>query len=663
MFFQHLDLTTALRPSLLPDETLLFVQDAIGLYEGTYKIPHLQNGHAYLTTHRVCYVDNIDPRKSSGAVELKNVERYDFYAQAGFLKSSPKVTLYPKPTKKSLFQTHPGTSHLRVSRSPARTSTGTSIIHSSSPHHTATITASSPKPKNATWVCTICSFSNPVPATFDPAIASSNTPLPPCLACGIKPPFAHVLKAAIAGAAGRQATVAPARPPAQAPAQPLLESHHQYNGDFVVGRSSRSSNKSVPIGSGYQCPRCTFLNHPSLLTCELCGASLVVNEPFIGNGIATQPERPESPGPTLNGAPANLGNEPECIRFSFRAGGEKIFYERLKGAMVQRKWLLQTAPPIPESVSQAHGLEDASSSLSPHPPTERAKSAGIAGLERRGFDIRKKNEAIIGSAFEDLDALMASAKEIIALAESFAKESSNGSSDANQIIAESAKALDMVTTKDMLGSSTGSEGLYLAELSRNLAEYLTDDAKNILKKEGGIMSLVDLWAVFNRARGGVELVSPSDFEKAARLWEKLKLPVRLRQFKNGLLVVQQADRTDDKTIAQLLAWLQELRLSIPVDEKVPWDWKAFGRGVTAQEAGKRFGWSVGVASEELEMAEEKGALCREEGVEGLRFWENRLVDFNEGNPAEDGIVFEGRRDMPDDAMDYVVRNLKSTGLL
>lgn len=34
MFFKPLDLTTALRPSLLPDEALLFVQDAVGLYEG-----------------------------------------------------------------------------------------------------------------------------------------------------------------------------------------------------------------------------------------------------------------------------------------------------------------------------------------------------------------------------------------------------------------------------------------------------------------------------------------------------------------------------------------------------------------------------------------------------------------------------------------------------
>ena len=34
MLFQQVELSTALRPSLLPDETLLFVQDAVGLYEG-----------------------------------------------------------------------------------------------------------------------------------------------------------------------------------------------------------------------------------------------------------------------------------------------------------------------------------------------------------------------------------------------------------------------------------------------------------------------------------------------------------------------------------------------------------------------------------------------------------------------------------------------------
>lgn len=42
MFLHQLDLTTALRPSLLPEETLLFVQDAVGLYEG-YVVPDVRD--------------------------------------------------------------------------------------------------------------------------------------------------------------------------------------------------------------------------------------------------------------------------------------------------------------------------------------------------------------------------------------------------------------------------------------------------------------------------------------------------------------------------------------------------------------------------------------------------------------------------------------------
>lgn len=102
MFLQPLDLTTALRPILYTDETLLFVQDTVGLYEGCvllhtrspssvlkglildasrrkFKLPNHQHGHAYLTSHRVCYVDNAEPRKHSVAIELKHVERYEFY--------------------------------------------------------------------------------------------------------------------------------------------------------------------------------------------------------------------------------------------------------------------------------------------------------------------------------------------------------------------------------------------------------------------------------------------------------------------------------------------------------------------------------------------------------------------------------------------------------
>ena len=95
MFLEPLDLTTALRPLLLQDETLLFVQNGVGLYQGfafssqsamtnadvrrKYKIPDLQDGQVYLTTHRLCYVDSADPRKKSVALGLKNLDRYEFY--------------------------------------------------------------------------------------------------------------------------------------------------------------------------------------------------------------------------------------------------------------------------------------------------------------------------------------------------------------------------------------------------------------------------------------------------------------------------------------------------------------------------------------------------------------------------------------------------------
>ncbi|KAE8552955.1 hypothetical protein EYB25_004334 [Talaromyces marneffei] len=589
MFFKPLDLTTALRPSLLSDETLLFVQDAVGLYEGKYKIPNYQNGHAYLTSHRICYVATEEPRQHSVAIDLKDVDRAEY--QAGFLKSSAKITVYPKPQKRII---------------------GQDGISSSAIQGTST-SAASHQNVNATWVCPICSFSNPVPSNFDPATATASTPLPPCLACGIKPPLTIVLKATIAAATNRGSTsVADSVSTNSLPQQEHI--------------SAPTSDLQLDTnGSTLSCPRCTFINHPSLLECEICGASLVSLS--SKDKLAAGPRREESPAPIFNQSSITNTEISDYIKLSFRNGGEKIFYERLKGCLVQRKWLLQNAPQIPQPSSSPN--PEMSSSPTPgrsNDLTPKPSAVGIAGLEMRGFEARKNTELVIGNAFEDLEALMASAKQIVSLAETLASESgvaaNGGSSEASAVLSQSAAALGMVTTKDMLGS--GAENLYLSELARNLAEYLTDDQKGVLRKEGGIVSLVDLWALFNRTRNGVELVSPSDFEQAARLWEKLKLPVRLRRFKSGLLVVQSNEWSDEKVIQQLDRWLRELRVQVPT-ESLSWNWERYGRGVTAQETAQHFGWSVGVAVEELEMAEDKGALCREEGIEGVRFWRNLFL--------------------------------------
>jgi hypothetical protein len=480
-------------------------------------------------------------------------------------------------------------------------SSSSPVSRSSSPFPDASFRASTPQLDRGTWICTICSFPNPVPSNFDPTIATEAFPLPPCLTCGIKPDFPHVLKAAISantkrGAAGSSSTFSSTAP--------------TLNNGAQAGSSLVDQNSIT-------CPRCTFHNHPSLRNCEICGAEL--SRP-ASTATTLVPERPASPGPEIASLNLEDDHSYQPIKFSFRAGGDKVFYERLKNALVQRKWLLEQAPPLP--LPDQTGSPRSSTPDIPRSPASRPQSTsvGIAGLEARGLQTRRANESVLSSAFSDLEALMSSAKDIVALAEKFANESGT-----NPLINESAAAMGMIATKDVSGESSNS--LYINQLARDLAEYVTRSSGAVLRVNGGVVGLVDLWAMINRARDGFELISPADFRQATAAWERLNLPVRLRQFKSGLLVVQAKDWTDEKAITQITSWLQSLQVSPPPEEAaVAWDWTAYGCGVTAQDAALRFGWKIGVASEELELAEERGVLCREEGIEGLKFWLNFMED-------------------------------------
>jgi Vacuolar protein sorting protein 36 Vps36 len=43
-----------------------------------YKIPNYQQGYAYLTSFRVCYVDEKDPRKNSVAFDLREIAKVEY---------------------------------------------------------------------------------------------------------------------------------------------------------------------------------------------------------------------------------------------------------------------------------------------------------------------------------------------------------------------------------------------------------------------------------------------------------------------------------------------------------------------------------------------------------------------------------------------------------
>lgn len=47
-----------------------------------YKIPNYQNGHAYLTSHRVCYISAEEPRKYCIGIDLKEIDRAEYQVGA-----------------------------------------------------------------------------------------------------------------------------------------------------------------------------------------------------------------------------------------------------------------------------------------------------------------------------------------------------------------------------------------------------------------------------------------------------------------------------------------------------------------------------------------------------------------------------------------------------
>lgn len=428
---------------------------------------------------------------------------------------------------------------------------------------------------NRNWVCSICSYSNPAPSNYVPGLNNPDF-TPPCLACGIKP------------------------------APTAL--------DKALSKRSETTvlTPIAPKGSSVECPRCTFHNHPSLFDCEICGETLRASASGLGEHKSTNPSSP------LNSHEVKpLGDIVPVIKFSFRSGGDKVFLSALRSALIQQKWRLQHAPSLPApqyNDTSYSGIVDSSTVVASSTSTGVTRistpkpQVGIAGLEAKGLNMRKKNEQVLGGAFEDLEALMSRAQEVISIAESFASKLNNtqtfADSEAQRALRTSTVALGLVS-KDMMGGGDRNAELYISELARQVAEFLSDDTTSILKREGGVITLVDLWAVYNRARG-IDLISPADLEKACQCFERLRLPVRLRKFKSGLLVVQDARASDAETVRRILKWL------------------GVERGCMASEAAMTFGWSFGVAMEELEIAEEMGAVCRDVTVEGIRFWSNRF---------------------------------------
>ncbi|XP_031817828.1 vacuolar protein-sorting-associated protein 36 isoform X2 [Sarcophilus harrisii] len=234
----------------------------------------------------------------------------------------------------------------------------------------------------------------------------------------------------------------------------------------------------------------------------------------------------------------------------------------------------------------------------------RIRAVGIVGIERKLEEKRKETDKNISEAFEDLSKLMVKAKEMVELSKSIANKIKDKQGDIteDETIRFKSYLLSMGIANPVTRETHGSGTHYHMQLAKQLAGILQVP----LEERGGIMSLTEVYCLVNRARG-MELLSPEDLVNACKMLEALKLPLRLRIFDSGVMVIELQSHNEEEMLASALETVSEKG------------------SLTSEEFAKLVGMSVLLAKERLLLAEKMGHLCRDDSVEGLRFYPNLFM--------------------------------------
>uniref|UniRef100_A0A8C1GEK5 Vacuolar protein-sorting-associated protein 36 n=1 Tax=Cyprinus carpio TaxID=7962 RepID=A0A8C1GEK5_CYPCA len=221
------------------------------------------------------------------------------------------------------------------------------------------------------------------------------------------------------------------------------------------------------------------------------------------------------------------------IELSFKEHGQIEFYRRLTEEMTQKRWEnTPVSQPIPTG-----------------PKAERTRAVGIVGIERKLEEKRKETDKNISEAFEDLSKLMEKAKEMVELSKSIANKIKDKQGDIteDETIRFKSYLLSMGIANPVTRETHGSGTQYHIQLAKQLGDMLQAP----LEERGGMMALTEVYCLVNRARG-MELLSPEDLVNACKMFESLKLPLRLRVFDSGVMVVQLQSHSEEEMIASAL---------------------------------------------------------------------------------------------------------------
>ncbi|KAI8849463.1 hypothetical protein BC829DRAFT_442887 [Chytridium lagenaria] len=284
--------------------------------------------------------------------------------------------------------------------------------------------------------------------------------------------------------------------------------------------TSRTSAPNSTFIINIVCPICTFVNHPDMVTCEMCESPL-------------QPPKSSISSTTSSTSSLKMESVPEkIVKLSFRSGGLNEFLKVLKSALTEKAWEKKIESPTATTPSAAMAAAGSSA------------GGGICDSNYEGGRFgEKERDTSLSDAFRDIDSLMAKASQMVKLAESI-------------------------------------------------------NAKMANPQPPQILLRIKLM------RFGATLLN----------WSSLST----KKFdRSGLLVVESADPRmgGDDAVADRVA--EVIKASTIFVEK----------GINAFEVAEVEGVSVVMAVEMLNIAESCGRVCRDDTIEGLRFYDNIMDSF------------------------------------
>jgi len=315
------------------------------------------------------------------------------------------------------------------------------------------------------------------------------------------------------------------------------------------------------------------------------------------------------------------------FRSRYGKADRDTFYTQLKKALNRRQW---------EEASRLHPNGIGTSSAT----TGANVGVGVAAIVERNRLKHEHNAKLANQVFgggasasnsnsrtakkereREVETLMREARELTAVIHKYVatleknskQKDGNDDDDAdNEELTSMLSHMGMITS---IPSKNESSTAYYDTLARQICDFLSQNKSFSIAKGGtGIMTLTDVYCLFNRARGA-NMISPEDLITALEKMERLGLKMKVREFDNGsgVSVVQETGFDDSIMVKKILDFV---------------DKSNDGRrtvGLTALEAGRILKISPLLAKEQLMSAEQSGYLCRDVTVEGTRFFCNLFI--------------------------------------